>query len=47
MINFIKSNTGFAVTPQVLLQSIAMRMTLHLHQSPEGSHPPDNFMWKS
>ncbi|EED78026.1 predicted protein [Postia placenta Mad-698-R] len=43
MINLIESNPGLAVTPQVLLQFIAMRTTLSPHQSPEGSPPPDNF----
>lgn len=43
MINFIKCNPGFAVIPQVLLQSITMRTTLHSHQSLESSHPPDDF----
>ncbi|EED77677.1 predicted protein [Postia placenta Mad-698-R] len=43
MINFIKCNPGFAVIPQVLLQSITMRMTLHPHQSSESSHPPDDY----
>ncbi|KAI0955779.1 hypothetical protein AcV7_006354 [Taiwanofungus camphoratus] len=37
----IESNPGLAVTPQVLLQFIAMRTTFSPRNSPEGSPPHD------
>ncbi|OBZ66290.1 hypothetical protein A0H81_13780 [Grifola frondosa] len=38
----IESNPGLAVTPQVLLQFIAMRTTFSPHDSPQDSPPPED-----
>ncbi|KAH8100862.1 hypothetical protein BXZ70DRAFT_133219 [Cristinia sonorae] len=39
LVALIQSNPGLAVTPQVLLQFIAMRTTISPRHSPEGSPP--------
>ncbi|CCL98646.1 uncharacterized protein FIBRA_00648 [Fibroporia radiculosa] len=41
LISLLETNPGLAVTPQVLLQFIAMRTTFSPHHSPEGSPPAD------